>query len=75
MKVRTVRRNFSDKSTNSFDNVTTKIASNGCLIIEEALAYLECTIHSYLPSGDCEASRRHRTLIYAAVENGEVFRK
>ena len=63
---RTVRRNFSDKSSNSFDNVTTKIASNGCLIIEEALAYLECTVQSYLPSGD-------RTLIYAVVEHGEVL--
>ena len=63
---RTVRRNFSDRSTNSFDNVTTKTASNGCLIIEEALAYLECTVQSYLPSGD-------RTLIYAVVEHGEVL--
>lgn len=63
---RTVRRNFSDRSTTSFDNVTTKTASNGCLIIEEALAYLECTIQSYLPSGD-------RTLIYAVVEHGEVL--
>ena len=63
---RTVRRNFSDKSSDSFDNVTTKTANNGCLIIEEALAYLECTVGSYLPSGD-------RTLIYAVVEHGEVL--
>ena len=63
---RTVRRNFSDRCTTSFDNVTTKTASNGCLIIEEALAYLECTVQSYLPSGD-------RTLIYAEVEHGEVL--
>ena len=65
---RTVRRNFSHRSTNSFNNVTTKTASNGCLIIEEALAYLECTVQSYLPSGD-------RTLIYAVVEQGEVLQK
>ena len=63
---RTVRRNFSDRGSTSFDNVTTKTASNGCLIIEEALAYLECTVQSYLPSGDC-------TLIYALVEQGEVL--
>ena len=63
---RTVRRNFSDKSSDSFDNVTTKTANNGCLIIEEALAYLECTVGSYLPSGD-------RTLIYAVVEHGELL--
>ncbi len=63
---RTVRRNFSDRTTDSFDNVTTKTAHNGCLIIEEALAYLECTVQSHLPSGD-------RTLIYAVIENGEVL--
>ena len=65
---RTVRRNFSHRSSNSFDNVTTKTASNGCLIIEEALAYLECTVQSYIPSGD-------RTLIYAVVDRGEVSAK
>ena len=63
---RTVRRNFDERGTTSFDNVTTKTANNGCLIIEEALAYLECTVQSYLPSGDC-------TLIYAVVEHGEVL--
>lgn len=63
---RNVRRNFDEQVSNSFDNVTTKTASNGCLIIEEALAYLECTVQSYLPSGD-------RTLIYAVVEYGEVL--
>ena len=62
---RTVRRNFSHQSSSSFDNVTTKVANNGCLIIEEALAHLECTVQNYLPSGDC-------TLIYAAVEHGEI---
>ncbi|MEL6581164.1 MAG: diflavin flavoprotein [Cyanobacteria bacterium J06621_12] len=63
---RTVRRNFDEQGTNSFDNVTTRTAANGCLIIEEALAYLECTVQSLLPSGD-------RTLIYAVVEHGEVL--
>ncbi|MEM7592286.1 MAG: diflavin flavoprotein [Cyanobacteria bacterium P01_A01_bin.83] len=63
---RTVRRNFSEQATDSFDNVTTRTANNGCFIIEEALAYLECTVQSYLPSGD-------RTLIYATVEHGEVL--
>ena len=72
---RTVRRNFSNQSSSSFDSVTTKVANNGCLIIEEALAYIECTVKSYLPSGDCEASRRHRTLLYATVEHGEVSAK
>ena len=65
---RTVRRNFAHQSTSSFDNVTTRTASNGCLIIEEALAYLECTVQSYLPAGD-------RLLIYAVVDRGEVSEK
>ncbi len=63
---RNVRRNFSYRSSNSFGNLTTKTASNGCLIIEEALAYLECTVHNRLESGD-------RTLIYAVVDCGEVL--
>ena len=62
---RTIRRNFSNQSSDSFNNVTTKTATNGCLIIEEALANVECTVHSRLPSGD-------RTLIYAVVDQGEV---
>ncbi|WP_229642469.1 flavin reductase family protein [Waterburya agarophytonicola] len=43
-----------------------KTASNDCLIIEDALAYLECTVQSYMPSGD-------RILIYAVVERGKVL--
>ena len=69
---RSVRRNFSHQSSNSFGDLTTKTASNGCLIIEEALAYLECTIASYLPSSD-EASSNKRALIYVVVEHGEVL--
>ena len=60
-----VRRNFATCSSDCFANLTTKTATNGCLIIEDALAYLECTVKSHLPSGD-------RTLLYAVVEQGEV---
>jgi flavorubredoxin/flavin reductase (DIM6/NTAB) family NADH-FMN oxidoreductase RutF len=63
---RNVRRNFSYQTSNSFDNLTTKTASNGCLIIEEALAHLECTVQSLLETGD-------RTLIYAVIDRGEVI--
>ncbi|MGL6342914.1 MAG: diflavin flavoprotein, partial [Waterburya sp.] len=63
---RNVRRNFSSQSTDAFDNLTTKIASNGCLIIEEALAYLECTVQSRIETGD-------RTLIYTVIDKGEVL--
>jgi flavorubredoxin/flavin reductase (DIM6/NTAB) family NADH-FMN oxidoreductase RutF len=61
-----VRRNFSHCSSNSFENLATKTANNGCSIVEEALAYLECTVHNTLESGD-------RTLIYAVVDSGEVM--
>ncbi|MDJ0575801.1 MAG: diflavin flavoprotein [Xenococcaceae cyanobacterium MO_234.B1] len=64
---RNIRRNFSYQSSNSFENLTTKTATNGCLIIEEALAYLECTVQNRLPSGD-------RALIYAVIERGEVLK-
>jgi flavorubredoxin/flavin reductase (DIM6/NTAB) family NADH-FMN oxidoreductase RutF len=63
---RNVRRNFSYQSSNSFDNITTKTANNGCLIIEESLAYLECTVQSRIEAGD-------RTLIYAVIDCGKVL--
>ena len=63
---RSIRRNFGEQSSGSFDNLSTRTATNGCLIIEEALAYLECTVQNQLSSGD-------RTLIYAVVERGEVL--
>ena len=61
-----VRRNFTAQSSNFLDNLTTKTANNGCLIIEEALAYLECTVQSRLEAGD-------RNLIYAIIDRGEVL--
>ncbi|MEN9567290.1 MAG: hypothetical protein RLZZ69_2486, partial [Cyanobacteriota bacterium] len=57
---------FDEQSSDSFGNLATKPASNGCLIIEDALAHLECTVQSYLESGD-------RTLIYAVAEQGEML--
>ena len=63
---RNVRRNFFPQRSSSLDNLATLTASNGCSIIEEALAYLECTVQSRLQSGD-------RTLIYATVNHGEVL--
>ncbi len=63
---RSVRKNFSYQSSDSFYNLTTKTATNGCLVIEEALAYLECTVQNQLESGD-------RFLIYAVVDRGEVL--
>ncbi|MGH1395577.1 MAG: diflavin flavoprotein [Trichormus sp.] len=66
---RNVRRYFSRQSTlgdNPFINLSTKVAVNGCLILTEALSYLECTVQNQIKCGD-------RWLIYAVVDNGEVF--
>ena len=74
---RSVRRNFGGQSSNSLENVTTKIANNGCLIIEEALAYLECTVQNRLESGDRSPhnGKAEHVLIYAVVDRGEVLEK
>ncbi len=63
-----LKRNFGPQITDSFDNLPTKTATNGCLIIESALAYLECTVRNRLLSSD-------HWLIYAVVERGEVFKR
>ncbi|BAY27732.1 flavin reductase domain-containing protein [Calothrix sp. NIES-2100] len=66
---RNVRRYFSNHSTlgeNPFANLPTQTADNGCLILSEALAYLECTVQNQLECGD-------RYLIYAVIDKGEVL--
>ncbi|MCJ8281816.1 MAG: diflavin flavoprotein, partial [Rivularia sp. ALOHA_DT_140] len=66
---RNVRRYFSRHSTlgdNPFVNLSTETAANGCLILNEALSYLECTVQNRTKCGE-------RWLIYAVVNNGEVL--
>ncbi|BAY65187.1 flavin reductase domain-containing protein [Calothrix brevissima NIES-22] len=66
---RNVRRYFSRQSSlgeNPFAHLPTQTAENGCLILTEALAYLECTVQNQLECGD-------RYLIYAVVDKGEVL--
>ncbi|AFY58388.1 putative flavoprotein [Rivularia sp. PCC 7116] len=66
---RNVRRYFSRHSTlgdNPFVDLSTKTADNGCLVLTEALSYLECTVQNRTKCGE-------RWLIYAVVDNGEVF--
>jgi len=71
---RTIRRHFSDQISHSFDAVTTRLADNGCLIIEEALAYLECTVQNRLEFDESlgKNSSDH-ILIYASVDRGELL--
>jgi flavorubredoxin/flavin reductase (DIM6/NTAB) family NADH-FMN oxidoreductase RutF len=66
---RTVRRHFSHQpqpGENPFDQVAHRTASNGCLILEDALAYLECTVQSWMRSGD-------HWLVCAIVQEGDVL--
>ncbi|OCQ99112.1 flavin oxidoreductase [Nostoc sp. MBR 210] len=66
---RNVRRYFSRQSTsgdNPFANLSTQTATNDCLILDDALAYLECTVQNQLECGD-------RWLIYAVVDKGEML--
>lgn len=66
---RNVRRHFSvqpDPSKNALAEVPTETAGNGCLILTEALAYLECRVEQKISTGDC-------WLLYVVVENGHVL--
>ncbi len=63
---RNVRKHFSESTTSPFDQLETQIASNGCLILTDALAYLECTVAQVIDAGD-------RWLVYGVVNQGEVL--
>ena len=66
---RNLRRYFTSRYTpgdNPFSELATQTANNGCMILTEALAYLECTVESRIKSGD-------RWLIYALVNQGQVL--
>jgi flavorubredoxin/flavin reductase (DIM6/NTAB) family NADH-FMN oxidoreductase RutF len=66
---RNLRRHFSYRDTpgdNPFSQLETRVAENGCLILHEALAYLECTVQNRMQCGD-------RWLVYATVDKGEVL--
>lgn len=53
---------------NPFENVATSPASNGCLILTDALAYLECTVQNRMDCGD-------HWLLYARVNTGKLLEK
>lgn len=66
---RTVRRHFSQypkPGENPFAGLAHHPAQNGCLILDEALAYVECTVQRWLHCCD-------RWLIYAQVDEGDVL--
>ncbi|MBD1822258.1 flavin reductase [Cyanobacteria bacterium FACHB-DQ100] len=66
---RNVRRTFLKATApgeNRFAELSTDHASNGCPILLDALAYLECKIENRMDCGD-------HWLLYATIENGKVL--
>ena len=66
---RNLRRHFLQTFTpaaDRFAGLATREAENGCPILDEALAYLECTVESRTECGD-------HWLVYAVVDNGKVL--
>ncbi|MBE9113889.1 diflavin flavoprotein [Nodosilinea sp. LEGE 07298] len=65
---RSVRRHFSAQycSTTAFDHLSFDLSSNGCVILTEVLAYVECTVKEQSSAGD-------HLLIYATVQQGELL--
>ncbi|WP_250125432.1 diflavin flavoprotein [Chroococcidiopsis sp. CCMEE 29] len=49
-----------------FTNISTQMADNGSPILNDALAYLECSVSSRMECGD-------HWLVYATVENGKLL--
>jgi flavorubredoxin/flavin reductase (DIM6/NTAB) family NADH-FMN oxidoreductase RutF len=66
---RSVRRHFSQQprpGDNPFREVAHYEGANGCLILEESLAYLECRVQRWMECGD-------HWLVYAIVQAGDVL--
>ncbi|MDJ0657857.1 MAG: diflavin flavoprotein [Crocosphaera sp.] len=63
---RNVRKHFSESNSSPFEQLETETASNGCLILKEGLAYLECTVQQRVEAGD-------RWLVFALVNQGDVL--
>jgi flavin reductase (DIM6/NTAB) family NADH-FMN oxidoreductase RutF len=49
-----------------FANVATEVADNGCPILTDALAYLECTVNNRMEAGD-------HWIVYAIADNGKLL--
>lgn len=66
---RNLRRHFMKPAApgeDRFAGLETEPAMNGCPVLQEALAYLECTVQNRLECGD-------HWLLYAVVERGKVL--
>jgi flavorubredoxin/flavin reductase (DIM6/NTAB) family NADH-FMN oxidoreductase RutF len=66
---RNLRRHFSANAEGeALNTLSTHPAQNGCLILDEALAYVECTVKDRVEAGD-------RWLVYATINHGELLDK
>ena len=65
---RAVRRHFSAQqcSTTAFEHLPFTPASNGCAMLTDALACVECTVREQISAGD-------HLLIYATVHQGKLL--
>lgn len=64
---RNLRRHFSAHAEEeALAQLSTHSAQNGCLVLDEALSYLECTVKDRIETGD-------RWLIYATINHGELL--
>jgi flavorubredoxin/flavin reductase (DIM6/NTAB) family NADH-FMN oxidoreductase RutF len=64
---RNLRRHFSAHAEGEvLGQLNTHSAQNGCLILDEALAYLECTVKNRMEAGD-------HWLVYATVDYGGML--
>ncbi|QKD82872.1 flavin oxidoreductase [Thermoleptolyngbya sichuanensis A183] len=66
---RNLRRHFQkpmQPGEDRFAAVAHHPASNGCLVLDEAIAFLECQVQNRMECGD-------HWLIYASVDNGKVL--
>jgi flavorubredoxin/flavin reductase (DIM6/NTAB) family NADH-FMN oxidoreductase RutF len=64
-----IQKNFMKKfapGEDRFAGLETSMAQNGCVILTEALAYLECTVVNRMECGD-------HWLVYATVDNGKLL--
>jgi flavorubredoxin/flavin reductase (DIM6/NTAB) family NADH-FMN oxidoreductase RutF len=65
---RNLRRYFQRNAARDdrFTEIATHPANNGCLVLDEALAYLECSVQDRMECGD-------HWLVYALVEDGKLL--
>ncbi|MDH6060507.1 diflavin flavoprotein [Chrysosporum bergii ANA360D] len=60
------RKNFAP-GEDRFANFSTTVADNGCVVLTDALAYVECSVDQRMECGD-------HWVVYATVDNGKLIK-